>query len=176
MSGRRVDVGGSEHIQCFDPRSGEDTVQISCTPLEQIPQIIQDARVAQVEWWGQGLKRRKWAIEDVHKSFLSRVDDFVELLAEECGRPAGEAWTSEVLANHKLFQFWLAQIDDLLTGFPLSLSPIDYPGKRGKVVLEPKGVVALDCRYIRHGESRNRTDSEMAKWRYGPRTWLGARC
>ena len=105
--------------------------------------MVAQSRLAQTEWWGQGLKRRKWAIQDLHESFLASADDFAGLLAEECGRPAGEAWTSEIVANHHLFKYWLGHIDDLLTAFPIGLSPIDYPGKRGRVVMEPKGVIGL---------------------------------
>jgi acyl-CoA reductase-like NAD-dependent aldehyde dehydrogenase len=143
VSGRLLSGDGADQIQCFDPRSGDPTATVDCTPVDAIPQMLQVARAAQQEWWSQGLKRRKWALDDIHKSFLSCADEFAQLLAEECGRPAGEAWTSEILANHHLFKFWLGNIDDLLTAFPLSLSPIDYPGKRGRVVLEPKGVIAL---------------------------------
>ena len=143
MSGRLFEVDGHQRIQCFDPRSGTDTEVIDCTPIESIPEMVAQSRSAQLEWWGQGLKRRKWAIQDLHESFLASADDFANLLAEECGRPSGEAWTSEIVANHHLFKYWLGNIDDLLTAFPIGLSPIDYPGKRGRVVLEPKGVIGL---------------------------------
>jgi len=82
-------------------------------------------------------------VSALHQAFLSHASQIADLLAEECGRPAGEAWTAEIVANHELFGWWLANIDDLLTPTPIDLNPINYPGKRGWVRLQPKGVIGL---------------------------------
>jgi acyl-CoA reductase-like NAD-dependent aldehyde dehydrogenase len=139
---RRDDTG--EHIQSIDPRDlSERGAKIRCTAVSEVPALVAGARAAQREWEELGLKRRKWAVADLHQAFLENAQKIADLLAEECGRPAGEAWTAEIVANNGLFSYWLGHIDDLLTAFPLSLSPLDYPRKSGVVRLEPKGVLGL---------------------------------
>ncbi len=130
-------------IQCVDPRTGENTQEIPCTSVANIPGSVVRARAAQVDWSDLPLKERKAAVAALHAAFLARAEDVAEALAQDCGRPAGEAWTAEIVANHELFVFWLSEIDDLLTATPVKLNPINYPGKRGMVRLEPLGVIGL---------------------------------
>ena len=144
MAGR-IETGpeGGERIVCIDPRSAQAVATVDCTPLAQVPEAIRRARQAQALWADLGLKRRKWAVSDLHQAFLARGKDLVELLAQECGRPRGESWTSEIVANNDLFGWWLSRIDDLLTCTPIDLDPLSYPRKSGRVQLDPLGVVGL---------------------------------
>jgi len=100
-------------------------------------------REAQRVWSDQTLNQRKNAVSSLHQGFLAAAKEIAQCLAEECGRPAGEAWTAEIVANHELFGWWLSNIDDLLTATPVALNPINYPGKRGHVRLDPLGVIGL---------------------------------
>jgi acyl-CoA reductase-like NAD-dependent aldehyde dehydrogenase len=130
-------------IHCIDPRTGAASGSVPATPIEEIPRRAQAARVAGQRWFDKSLKDRKAAVSALHQAFLAHAGDIAELLAQECGRPAGEAWTAEIVANHELFGWWLSHIDDLLTATPIDLNPINYPGKRGWVRLQPKGVIGL---------------------------------
>jgi acyl-CoA reductase-like NAD-dependent aldehyde dehydrogenase len=130
-------------IHCIDPRTGAPTVDVQQTNLADVRGVATRAREAQQHWAELGLAHRKKAIGEVHQAFLARGADVVALLAEEVGRPAGEAWTAEVIANSDLFAWWLKHIDDLLAATPLGLNPVSYPRKRGWVQLEAKGVIGL---------------------------------
>ncbi len=143
MSGRIEQLESGEVIRCIDPRSGAETVTLPCTPIDQLPAIVSRARVAGRAWAALPLPERRAALGRLRAAFLGRAGDVVQLLAEECGRPAGEAWTSEVAANNGLFGWWIDNIDDLLCPDRLSLSPQEYPKKRGLVRLEPLGVIGL---------------------------------
>ena len=126
-------------IHCIDPRTGEQSSTIACTPVKEISTIVDQAKTAQLDWFDRPLKQRKVAVANLQKAFLEQAEQVAETLAKECGRPAGEAWTAEIVANHELFGFWLQSIDDLLTATPIELNPINYPGKRGHVRWTPKG-------------------------------------
>jgi len=131
------------HIHCIDPRTGESTGTIACTPTESIADAMTATRHAQLNWTERDLQSRKAAVSELHQAFLDVAPQIAESLAEECGRPAGEAWTAEIVANHELFSWWLNNIDDLLAATPVDLNPINYPGKRGHVRLSPLGVIGL---------------------------------
>lgn len=134
---------GPRTIQCWDPRTGADTATLPCTPVDQVASRVAAARAAGAAWAATPLDQRIQALRRLHQAFLGAADELATLLAEECGRPPGEAWTAEIVANDGLFRWWLASIEDLLVDWPLSLSPLEYPGKRGRVVLAPKGVIGL---------------------------------
>ena len=78
-------------IQCVDPRTGENTQEIPCTSVANIPGSVVRARAAQVDWSDLPLKERKAAVAALHAAFLARAEDVAEALAQDCGRPAGEA-------------------------------------------------------------------------------------
>jgi acyl-CoA reductase-like NAD-dependent aldehyde dehydrogenase len=130
-------------IHCTDPRTGEQSGTIACTPVAEISAIVDRAKAAQHDWFDRPLKQRKVAVANLQNAFLEQAEQVAETLAKECGRPAGEAWTAEIVANHELFGFWLQSINDLLTATPIELNPINYPGKRGHVRLDPKGLIGL---------------------------------
>ena len=131
------------HIQCTDPRTGEHTGAVACTDPTSISQELDKTRAVQSEWADQTLASRKACVSDLHQGFLDAAQQIADSLASECGRPAGEAWTAEIVANHELFTWWLKNIDDLLTATPVDLNPINYPGKRGHIRLKPLGIIGL---------------------------------
>jgi acyl-CoA reductase-like NAD-dependent aldehyde dehydrogenase len=130
-------------IRCVDPCTGEQSGEVECTPTEAIVGLVAASRTAQAHWADLRLKERIAAVSTLHDSFLNHAEDIAAVLAADCGRPAGEAWTAEIVANHELFGFWLSNIDDLLTATPIQINPINYPGKRGHVRLMPLGVLGL---------------------------------
>ncbi len=130
-------------IHCIDPTTGEAAGEVACTAVSEIPEAVASARTAQQDWADLRLSDRVEAVSKLHAAFLDHSEEIVQALALDCGRPAGEAWTAEIVANHELFQFWLGNIDDLLMATPVQLNPINYPGKRGAVRLEPLGVIGL---------------------------------
>lgn len=143
MSARLESMPDGARIICYDPRTERVTEEVACTQVDAIAGAVARARAAQGPWAALPLADRKARIDALRGAFLQDAETAVRLLAEECGRPAGEAWTSEVVANASLFSWWLAQIDALLAPTPLHLSPVDYPKKTGAVEREPVGVVGL---------------------------------
>ncbi len=143
MAGLLCDGPTGLYLSCLDPRTAAEVAQVPVQALELVGDRVQQAREAGLAWRERPLAARKQAVAALHQAFLEAGPRIVALLAEECGRPAGEAWTSEVVANHDLFQWWLSQIDDLLISLPLDLSPINYPRKTGRVQLDAVGVIGL---------------------------------
>src|SRR5262249_3339643 len=50
---------------------------------------------------------------------------------------------AEVLPNADLVDYWTASIEELLEGATVELDALAYPGKLGRIVHDPRGVVAL---------------------------------
>lgn len=143
MAGLLLEGPSGLYLSCIDPRTAVEVARVAVPPLDQVASRVEQARLAGQAWRERPLAARKQAVAALHQAFLQAGPRIVELLAQECGRPSGEAWTSEVVANNDLFLWWLGQIDDLLVSLPLDLSPINYPRKSGRVQLDPVGVIGL---------------------------------
>ncbi len=134
---------GNDVLLLTDPRTGESAGEMPCTPLAEVPALVNRARVAGRTWRARPLDERKAAMEKLAAAFLARGSDIVRVLGEEIGKPAGEAWTSEVVTTAELVPAWLDMIDDELDPVEVPLNAVNYPMKAVQVVPEALGVIGL---------------------------------
>jgi acyl-CoA reductase-like NAD-dependent aldehyde dehydrogenase len=134
---------GRRWLRCFDPRDGSPGESLPCTSAGEIGAQLEAARRAQTQWGSLPLGERRRVVQVWVDRFLARAAEGVGILQQEVGRPEGEIWPSEIVANQGLFKYWLGHIEELLNPWPLSLSILEYPGKSGRVELVAKGVIAL---------------------------------
>ena len=133
----------SDTLVLQDPRTGADVGALACTPVAEVATRVSAAREAGRAWAVRPLEERMAVVSSLGKALLARGKDIVAVLGEEIGKPAGEAWTSEVVTLGELVAHWLEVIEDELEPVPVDLNPINYPGKQVQVVPEPLGVIAL---------------------------------
>ncbi len=131
------------HIQVIAPRTGTPAGEVACTPVSEIPALVAAARAAQRLWAREPLERRMDLLLAFKNALLARAPEVAELLCLEIGKPAAEAWSSEIVTAGELFDGWLANIEDLLVPQPVELSAINYPGKEVVVRPVPLGVIAM---------------------------------
>jgi acyl-CoA reductase-like NAD-dependent aldehyde dehydrogenase len=130
-------------IVVVDPRSGTEAGTITCTSIEAVPGLVARARAAQRTFAARPLAERKRVVRALGAALLARADALADALVAEIGKPAGEAWTSEIVTTQELLDYWLEAIDDALEPMPLDLNPVNYPGKEVEVRLDPVGVVGM---------------------------------
>lgn len=102
---------------------------LPCTPVEAVPELVRSAREA-VAWRRRPLEERIGVVRGLGNAIPARGAELVAMLGAELGKPAGEAWTSEIVTMGELFDHWLAVIEDELEAIPLELNPLNYPGKQ----------------------------------------------
>jgi acyl-CoA reductase-like NAD-dependent aldehyde dehydrogenase len=127
----------------LDPRTGAEVGHIPVTPVADVASAVARARVAGAAWAMRPLAERKKVVAGLQDRLLARASDIAATLVAEVGRPAPEAWTSEVLTAQELFAHWLSVIDDELADVEVPLNPINYPGKKVTIELHPLGVIGL---------------------------------
>jgi acyl-CoA reductase-like NAD-dependent aldehyde dehydrogenase len=125
------------------PVDGSPLATITSTDAATLPDVVARARKAQVAWAGTSVLERAAIIAKVKRRLLSRAEEIADLLHRECGKPIEEAALAEVLPNADLVDYWVASIDELLDPALVELDAVSYPGKLGRVHLDPRGVVAL---------------------------------
>jgi acyl-CoA reductase-like NAD-dependent aldehyde dehydrogenase len=116
---------------------------VRATPAEEIPAIVARARAAQREWSARTIEDRVRALRRVKDRVLDAGARIASVVSREVGKPEAEAWSAEVLGTADVVDYWCASIDEHLAEMAVSIDPIAYPGKRGTITRDPRGVVAV---------------------------------
>ncbi len=135
--------GDSTLMVLNDPSTGLRVGEVPATEVEAVAGLVAAAREAGQLWSARPLDERMEVVRKLGNAILARGPDLVAVLGAEIGKPAGEAWTSEVVTMAELFDHWLGVIEDELEPVTLDLNPVNYPGKRVSVVPEALGVIGL---------------------------------
>ncbi len=130
-------------IRCIDPWSKEEIETVEAEDRDGAERAVARARAAAGSWARSDLAERTRLMLEVRDRFVERAEELVELLVRENGKPPVEAWFSEILPNVDLFTWWAKHTAKLLKSERVTLDPTKYPGKKARVHLVPKGVVAV---------------------------------
>jgi len=133
----------SPSFASIDPRDGAVKAEVVGVDRGGAVEAVAKARQAQPAWAALPVAERSKALGRIHKRFLQNAEKFVELLTAENGKTAGEAWTSEVIANSDLFLYWMGNAAQFLKRERVPLNPINYPGKTAFIEYLPRGVVGI---------------------------------
>ncbi len=136
-------MSADDPIPLVDPKTGERVGEVWPTPVAAVSAQVERARAAGRAWALRPLAERMAVVRTLGDRILSRAADLAAALVEELGKPAPEAWTSEIVVTAELFDHWLGAIEDELEPIPVNLNPVNYPFKEVQLVPEPVGVVGL---------------------------------
>lgn len=125
------------------PADGKPLPAVKATKPAEVAALIAAAREAQAAWAETPVLDRIAAIRKLKPRLLARAEEIADLLHRECGKPIEEAALSEVLPNADLVDYWTGSIEELLESTPVELDALSYPGKAGRILHDPRGVVAL---------------------------------
>jgi acyl-CoA reductase-like NAD-dependent aldehyde dehydrogenase len=125
------------------PVDGAPLAPVEATDVGRVPEMIEKARAAQVAWAATPVANRAAILLKLRTRILERAQEIAELLHREVGKPVEEAALSEVLPNADLVEYWATSMEELLDDTTVELDALTYPGKLGKIVRDPRGVVAL---------------------------------
>ena len=104
---------------------------------------VATARAAQPEWAALSFAERGKKLLAVRDRFAARAEEIVDLLVRENGKPSVEAWFSEIIPDLDLFAYWAKNAEKMLRTEKVGLDRLKFPGKKARVRLVPKGVVAV---------------------------------
>ncbi len=125
------------------PLDGEPLEAVEPTPLPRIAELTRAAREAQKAWAERGPAERAQVVGGVKDRVLDRAEAIAKMLHEELGKPETESMLAEVLPSADVVDFWCRSIEEMLEPTDVELDAVSYPGKRGSVRREPRGVVAV---------------------------------
>ncbi len=137
------DAGGGAPLGGSSPGDGAPLVPVATTSPDRLPGIVAAAREAQAVWGAWPVEARVAALRRARDRFLAAGDEIVATVRRETGKPLPEAHLVEVVPSADLFSYWIREAPRLLASERVSLNPLLYPGKSGRIERRPRGVVAL---------------------------------
>lgn len=100
-------------------------------------------RQSQVAWAARTLDDRAAIIRRIGKRFAARAEDVAATVLAETRKAGADAWFSDVVPNLDLFEWWAGTGRKAIEPRGASISRIKFPGKTGRILLEPKGIIGL---------------------------------
>lgn len=105
--------------------------------------IAAQAREAQAGWASSPLDRRVALMREVSRRFAARADELAASVCAETRKASTDAWFADIVPNLDLFAWWTGPGLALLRPQRAPLSRLKFPGKRGELRFEPRGLIGL---------------------------------
>jgi len=125
------------------PRTGKPLEAVAITPLSEIPHVVRKARDAHIVFQRHSYAELDKKNKKFRERFLAEAQRFSEVLINESGKVAAEAWFVDILPLADLVAFWTGDGLEHLRSVAVSLDPTLYPRKKARVVQRARGVVLL---------------------------------
>src|SRR5439155_20292841 len=86
-------VALERELASLNPATLEVVGSVARTPVEAVPELVAEARLAQERWGRTPLSRRRELMRAVAQVLLARADEVAATIAAETGKPLVEAFT-----------------------------------------------------------------------------------
>jgi acyl-CoA reductase-like NAD-dependent aldehyde dehydrogenase len=94
---RRASSKTARPLRSFNPRTGETIGTVTANAPAEVPGIVESARKVAPEWGAIDPAGRAALLKEVRHRIYDRLDDIVETVAGETGKPRAEAVEADVL-------------------------------------------------------------------------------
>jgi acyl-CoA reductase-like NAD-dependent aldehyde dehydrogenase len=101
------------------------------------------AREAGAQWGQISIKDRADVLRAIGRDFAERATDVVNIVRLETSKSALDAWFADIIPNIDLFTYWTSKGPAFLADEKAPLSALKFPGKKGVLRWEPRGLVGL---------------------------------
>ncbi len=132
----------SPAIHRVSPLDGSELQPLPMATRDELRRAVEAARVAQPEWAGRTLEARAAALTRAAKAMLRDRDRVVALAKEEMGKHEVEGLFTEGLGHLDAVTSW-KKIVERHAREAVRLNPINFPKKRARIDLVPRGVIGV---------------------------------
>jgi succinate-semialdehyde dehydrogenase/glutarate-semialdehyde dehydrogenase len=105
-----------------NPATGQTIQTLTPTPLAEIPGIFERARQAQKNWALLSVKKRAKTMINFRETLLTHLDEYIDLISAENGKPKFEALAMEIIPSLDLITYFSKRAPKLLKDRPIPLS------------------------------------------------------
>lgn len=131
----------TQTLKSFNPRTGEVRKEIPVTPVEEVPLVVERARKMAPEWAAIGVEGRARMMREVRFRLHERLDDVLDVMTAETGKPLFEALAYDVMPSLLMLAYFEKTAAKALR--PQRVGPVigALSGVTSRVHWKPFGVV-----------------------------------
>jgi acyl-CoA reductase-like NAD-dependent aldehyde dehydrogenase len=130
-------------LRSLNPATLEVVGSAPLTDPAAVEEIVARGAEAQARWAEERLDTRRRLVLDAARILLDRMDELAETVTAETGKPLVESYTSEVLVSVENARWVAANAPRVLRPERAPFRQLYLKHKRGFLVYEPLGVVAI---------------------------------
>ncbi len=130
-------------LTSVNPATGEVLQTLDCADDTKVRDSVQRARRAQPEWNALGLQHRLAVLRQFQRQLVQEKDQVSRLITQEAGKPLVEALLTEVMVVLDACRFLIEDSFSILRAQPLAHGNLVTKSKKGTVLREPYGVIAI---------------------------------
>lgn len=130
-------------IISLNPATGETLAEVPIGTAEDVQQAVARAWKAFPEWARRSYAERGHFILAARHYILDHLEEIVEIIYKETGKPRTEALSSDVMAVLDLMTYYARNTERLLRPEPIPLGKYRLMGRSSYVRYKPLGVVGL---------------------------------
>ncbi len=131
------------HLESFDPASGEVIARFEMTPPAEVACVRERARVAQAAWAHQPLRERCALMRRLRDVVFARRQEIAEVITRETGKPRVESLFSEVMLILDTADYYARQAPRMLRPERVPHHSLAVRAKSGWLQYEPCGVLGV---------------------------------
>ena len=141
--GALVSVASAKTLTSVDPATLEPVGTVDVTPPEATAEIVAEARLVQRRWAESSQAERRALLVRVAQVLLDAADDIAATITAETGKPVIESYTAELFLALEQLRWTAGNAERVLGAERVRLPQIYLRHKRGRVLYEPYGAVAV---------------------------------
>ena len=126
-----------------NPATGEVLGSFDCASAEDVHATVASARDAQPRWAATSIPQRIHVLRRFQRLLYKQKKEVAELITRETGKPAVEALVTEVMVVLDYVRFCAENAYSFLRPEPVPHGNLAMKGKRGRILRQPYGVVAI---------------------------------
>src|SRR5215472_7276135 len=134
---------GARRVISRNPATGEVLRELECASPAEVHAAVERARAAQPAWADLGVGRRLAVLREFQRRLHERKTEVARLITQEAGKPYVEALLTEVTVVLDAARFVIENAHGFLRDEPVPHGNLAMKAKRGMLVREPYGVIAI---------------------------------
>lgn len=130
-------------LPSINPATGAVQGHIEKTPVAFLPDLMGRARLAQSEWAQRSVAERCAKLRDLRACMMASRNALADAVVRESGKPRVEALFADVFVSLDSAEHWASEATGALRATRLPHHSSAAKTKRGYLVHEPLGVIAI---------------------------------
>jgi succinate-semialdehyde dehydrogenase/glutarate-semialdehyde dehydrogenase len=138
----KLEQGGGELVS-YNPATGAKVGSIRTSGANEVRSAVERSREVFHKWKTTSFAERSRLVMKAREVILADIDGIAHLIAQESGKPFGEAIAMEIAPVLDLMQYFARNTEKLLKPKQIGIGLYSLMGRSSRIVYHPLGVVGI---------------------------------